>query len=279
MQNFQGQKRLHEQTLIKNRVAQAQYADWQARAAAQPASSYWRTKRDELAKQAEAYNAAYPIMTQLERQERGQDLHDKREANRQVIETGVIGEHTAAIEAYKAAKSKVFQAQADLTNSWDRGRLSQELAIYTALISAAAQAGNLAELEAITQEARDSDDPYKVRACAVIVQSSAAKLPPGTQDSHGNDGRLIVNRLQLAAGRDLEALKTSPQLEAANQALDAARDAMQAANAEIRITCEAYGEVLPNGQLHNYELEKALARVRKHPDGFFETYEEQENQS
>jgi hypothetical protein len=209
-------------------------------------------------------------MTPFERTQHAQALKAARENLRATLEGWAVFEHTQALEALETSARKVDQERAAIINAWDSQRLAADLAIYSARISNAAQAGNLAELQDVYTEAQSSGDKYKQRAAAVAIQSSAARLPGNAQDIHGNDGRMIVNRLQVQAARDLAQLKTSPQLETALTDLDAATQAMRRANSEIETTAEVLGDTVFNGSIHNMRLESALSRVRLHQDGSFE---------
>lgn len=277
MSNFQY---MQQQRIKREHEASRQRAEYlkahpRPRVVVSQTTPTWRIMRDAIKAEVEHYRANEHLMTPLERREKTAALISKREAQRSLIETGLLLDHATALGNLKATANKVEAARAAITNAWDSQRLAADLQLYSARISAASQVGDLAELQAIRDEARASQDKYKVRAYSIAIQSNAAKLPTGAQDEHGVDGKMIVNRMQLDAAQDLSDLRTSPELELSEAALDEARQAMQAANDEIKVTAVAYGEASPDGwMIHNENYNAALARVRLHPDGSFDISEE-----
>lgn len=270
MVNFVAEKRKREEIARRN----AYRKEHPQQAYTQTAPD-WRKYRDDVRAGMEAYQRAESIGTRLEKANAGEDYVNKRESLRAIIEDGVISEHAAAVAHLEDCGRQVEKERAAITNGWDSARLANELALYSARITAATQAGNLQELQNLRDEATGSQDRYKIRAYAVAIQSSASRLPEGTQDPHGTDGRMVVNRMQHEAARELEALKTSPGLEKAVQSVHEALAITKAAQSEIIQTSADFGELAPNGSIiHNSNFVRELGRIKIYPDGSFETFVE-----
>jgi len=78
--------------------------------------------------------------------------------------------------------------------------------------------------------------------------------------------------MQKKATRDLETLKTSPQLDAAIEGVHEAVEIARAAETEIKQTAATFAEYEQGGMVHNSNFVRALERVKIYPDGSFETF-------
>ena len=227
----------------------------------------WQEAVKQLDEAKRQFNKLHGIMTPLEIKFVRQELSEAREKYRQAIENGVIGEHAAAIENFKAKLARVEEEKRAVTNSWNAAELGAQMQVYQKLVENAAGNADLGSLQTIYQEAKDSGDKYKIRAAAVAIQSASARTPAGAQDTHGEDIRRAVNLMRKQATRDLEALTNSPDLETAHQAAAEAVEVLNQAKRQIVSAAEAMDEVAPNGNVNNTNLGHALARVTQDESG------------
>lgn len=109
-----------------------------------------------------------------------------------------------------------------------------------------------------------------MRAAAEAMQSVVSKIPSGTQDAHGTDGRMIANRLAKKAGRDLEALRNSPELAQTHEFAAAKVTELNQAKNLVFDTADSLGDLAPNGiTLHNTMFITALESVQQDSAGNF----------
>jgi hypothetical protein len=228
--------------------------------------SGWREAVKQLDEANRQFNKLYGIMTPLEKHFVTEQISEAREKYRQFIENGLISEHAAAINNYLSKLDNIERERRNVTNSWDAAELGAQMQVYQKLVEVAAGNADLGSLQKIYQEAKDSGDRNKLKAAAVAIASASARTPTGAQDIHGEDVRRGVNLLRKQAARDLEALDTSPNLQAANEAEGEARAALIQANKQIFQTADVMGELSQNGAIiHNFNLMKEAERV--HIDG------------
>jgi len=230
----------------------------------------WQDAVKQLDEANQQFRKLRGIMTPLENKFVSQEISGAREKYRKLIEDGVIGEHTAAIQNLKAKLAEVEAKKARVTNSFNGPELAAQMAIYSQRIEHASKNGDLASLRAIYQEAKDSGDREKLRAAAESLQSVTAKFPASAQDMHGNPAIRAVNVLEKQARRDLQQMQTSPELQEAHKAAAEAVEILNQAGKQILRTAEAMGEVAPNGSsIHNESFNHALDRVHQDESGNF----------
>ena len=214
----------------------------------------WRQHRAELLRDLEDLKIATPLEQKK--------IYEHRKYFRDVVEDGTIAEHDAAIRHYQAALKGVEEEERKIINRWDVARLNTEMQFQAARIDRAAKSGNLAELQGIYDEAKQSKDAYKIRAVCEALQASVAQVPLNARDSRGNEMRRGVNVMQNTTRRDLEGLRTSPGLQAARNAAARTGDALRQASGEIYETARALDDMNFNGTVKSYKLDKELSRVK-----------------
>jgi hypothetical protein len=234
----------------------------------------WQGMVDHLKKANQEYRAASGIMTPYERQSIGQSIAEKREQLRPTIEAGALAVWEGAKANLKAALANVEAQRRKATNSWDDGKLAPIMQVYSMRIDQATKADagrpDLAALQAIYAEAKDSGDRYKIRAAAEALQGVVSKIPAGSApDPHGTDARMIANGIAKRAGRDLEALKTSPELTKADELAAAKTQELNAAKSLLYEAAEPIDGVFPNGTMRNSRFIKALESVTQDDEGSF----------
>jgi hypothetical protein len=89
------------------------------------------------------------------------------------------------------------------------------------------------------------------------------------QTTHGNDLRMAANKIARRAGRDLEALQTSPELTQAEELTAAKVQELNQAKNLLYDSAAALGDDNPNGTIRNPTFISALATVQQDEAGKF----------
>lgn len=190
----------------------------------------WLSKLNQIKEARSEYNKIERILSPYERQTIFGNIKADAEANYSRVYNGVKARLDAAVGNYKAAAAKRAAAIAKEINSWDAGKLNDELQAFSTRVNMElgkkdAQgifSGQPAarRIEALYQEAQASGDRYKQRAAAEVLRAmDTSKLP--------SEQRADVLMLSRAAIDNLEALRNTEEIKAAIEQENAAVKVMQ----------------------------------------------------
>jgi hypothetical protein len=233
----------------------------------------WQDQAAEIKQAVKDRDRLVSIMTVYEKLIVSEYIGGLKEKYKPTIEAGALELWNGARSSLQAAIKNVEREKRKVTNSWDASKLAAEMQVMQMRVDQAVKADagrpDLPALQRISLESQESGDRYKVRARAEIFQSIVSKIPPGNQDKHGNDARVVANRMAECASRDLATLRTSPELTQAEELKAAKIDELTQARRELFRTAEVLGEVNPNDTMRNSAFIDALATVQQDSDGNF----------
>lgn len=206
----------------------------------------WLAKLNQIKEARSEYNKIERILTPYERQTIWGNIKADAEANYSRVYQGVKARLDAAVGNYKSAAAKRAAAIAKEINSWDAGKLNDELQAFQMRVNMELGkkdtqgifSGQPAarRIEALYQEAQASGDRYKMRAAAEVLRAADVEKLPSEQ-------QMEVQLLARTASDNLEALRNTDEIKAAIEGENAAIKAMQD---EQRFVREA-GEVMFDG--------------------------------
>lgn len=190
----------------------------------------WLSKLNQIKEARSEYNKIERILTPYERQTIFGNIKADAEANYGRVYQGVKARLDAAVGNYKSAAAKRAAAIAKEINSWDAGKLNDELQAFQTRINMElgkrdAQGilngqPTAARIASLYREAIASGDRYKQRAAAEVLRAmDTSKLP--------SEQRADVLMLSRAAIDNLEALRNTEDIQAAIEGENAAIKAMQ----------------------------------------------------
>lgn len=190
----------------------------------------WLSKLNQIKEARSEYNKIERILSPYERQTIFGNIKADAEANYSRVYNGVKARLDAAVGNYKAAAAKRAAAIAKEINSWDAGKLNNELQAFSTRVNMElgkkdAQgifSGQPAarRIEALYQEAQASGDRYKMRAAAEVLRAADVEKLPSEQ-------QMQVQLLARAASDNLEALRNTEEIKAAIEQENAAVKVMQ----------------------------------------------------
>lgn len=229
-------------------------------------SAGWKSALKELQNLRGKFKAHENIMTQYERTTIMAELDHRTESVAGMILTGALGEYNGAVAGYQAAARNVDKAKAAELRRWNARQLRDELANARTLAELAVEGGSnpltgttpAAGLQAIYAEAKQSGDMYKIRAAAEVLKVIAPKLTDLS-------GRAAVASMATDAGRDLDALRQTPEMATAAQEHAAALDKMMTLRDGLQDVGAAIGEK-PGDIWDPSSLGKAMRKVRLNAD-------------
>lgn len=190
------------------------------------------------------------------------ELAAMREQHRQAIGGGIIGEFNDAMAAYEQAGDYVNKTLQREINSWDVSQLNQHMALaHTQIDQALSRQTNPYKpgqtaggaLEKLFNEAAASGDKNRQRAFYETLV--AAQLP------HDQESRFITNRLQSQAEERLSTLRTTPEIERANQKQEETWAALVAKREEVRTVALELGEADPARDRGSQPFPNAYNRI------------------
>ena len=237
-------------------------------------SGDWLSKLNQIKEARSEYNKIERILTPYERQTIFGNIKADAEANYSRVYQGVKTRLDAAVGNYKAAAAKRAAAIAKEINSWDAGKLNDELQAFQTRINMELGkkgvqgifSGQPAarRIEALYQEAQASGDRYKMRAAAEALRVADTEKLPSEQ-------QMQVQLLARAASDNLEALRNTEDIQNAIDQENAAIKAMQDEQQFVREAAEVmfdsggkiFGRDVSNfGKLANtVKFEQAAGRV------------------
>lgn len=204
-------------------------------------SGDWLSKLNQIKEARSEYNKIERILSPYERQTIFGNIKADAEANYSRVYNGVKARLDAAVGNYKSAAAKRAAAIAKEINSWDAGKLNDELQAFSTRVSMELSkkdaqgifSGQPAakRIEALYQEAQASGDRYKMRAAAEVLRAADVEKLPSEQ-------QMQVQLLARAASDNLEALRNTDDIKEAIDLEDAAIEAMQNEQKFVREAAE-----------------------------------------
>lgn len=201
----------------------------------------WLSKLNQIKEARSEYNKIERILTPYERQTIFGNIKADAEANYSRVYQGVKARLDAAVGNYKAAAAKRAAAIAKEINSWDAGKLNDELQAFSTRVNMElgkkdAQgifSGQPAarRIEALCQEAQASGDRYKMRAAAEVLRAADVEKLPSEQ-------QMQVQLLAREASDNLEALRNTDDIQNAIDQENAAIKQMQDEQKFVREAAE-----------------------------------------
>ena len=237
-------------------------------------SGDWLSKLNQIREARQEFEKIERILTPYERQTIFGNIKADAEANYSRVYNGVKARLDAAVGNYKSAAAKRAGAIAKEINSWDAGKLNDELQAFQTRINMELGkkdahgifSGQPAarRIEALYQEAQASGDRYKMRAAAEALRAADTEKLPSEQ-------QMQVQLLARAASDNLEALRNTEDIQNAIDQENAAIKAMQDEQQFVREAAEVmfdsggkiFGRDVSNfGKLANtVKFEQAAGRV------------------
>jgi len=201
----------------------------------------WLSKLNQIKEARSEYNKIERILTPYERQTIFGNIKADAEANYSRVYNGVKARLDAAVGNYKAAAAKRAAAIAKEINSWDAGKLNDELQAFSTRVNMEVGKKDAqgifsgqpaaARVKQIYQEALASGDRYKMRAAAEVLRAAdVEKLP--------SDQQMQVQLLARAASDNLEALRNTDDIQNAIDQENAAIKQMQDEQKFVREAAE-----------------------------------------
>lgn len=207
----------------------------------------WLSKLNQIKEARSEYNKIERILTPYERQTIFGNIKADAEANYSRVYNGVKARLDAAVGNYKAAAAKRAAAIAKEINSWDAGKLNDELQAFSTRVNMEVGKKDAqgiysgqpaaARIEAFYQEALASGDRYKMRAAAEVLRAADVEKLPSEQ-------QMQVQLLARAASDNLEALRNTDDIQ---NAIDQENAAIKAMQDEQRFVREAGAVMFEEG--------------------------------
>lgn len=204
-------------------------------------SGDWLAKLNQIKDARKEYKGIEHILTPYERQTIWGNIKADAEANYSRVYQGVKARLDAAVGNYKSAAAKRAAAIAKEINSWDAGKLNNELQAFSTRVNMElgkkdAQgifSGQPAarRIEALYQEAQASGDRYKKRAAAEVLRAADVEKLPSEQ-------QMQVQLLARTASDNLEALRNTDDIQNAIDQENAAIKQMQDEQKFVREAAE-----------------------------------------
>ena len=204
-------------------------------------SGDWLAKLNQIKEARSEYNKIERILTPYERQTIFGNIKADAEANYSRVYNGVKARLDAAVGNYKAAAAKRAAAIAKEINSWDAGKLNDELQAFSTRVNMEVGKKDAqgiysgqpaaARIEAFYQEALASGDRYKMRAAAEVLRAADVEKLPSEQ-------QMQVQLLARAASDNLEALRNTDDIQNAIDQENAAIKQMQDEQKFVREAAE-----------------------------------------
>jgi len=201
----------------------------------------WLSKLNQIKEARSEYNKIERILTPYERQTIFGNIKADAEANYSRVYNGVKARLDAAVGNYKAAAAKRAAAIAKEINSWDAGKLNDELQAFSTRVNMEVGKKDAqgifsgqpaaARVKQIYQEALASGDRYKMRAAAEVLRAADVEKLPSEQ-------QMQVQLLARAASDNLEALRNTDDIQNAIDQENAAIKQMQDEQKFVREAAE-----------------------------------------
>jgi len=204
-------------------------------------SGDWLAKLNQIKEARSEYNKIERILTPYERQTIFGNIKADAEANYSRVYNGVKARLDAAVGNYKAAAAKRAAAIAKEINSWDAGKLNDELQAFQMRVNMELGKKDVqgifsgqsaaSSIERLYQEALASGDRYKMRAAAEVLRAADVEKLPSEQ-------QMQVQLLARAASDNLEALRNTDDIQNAIDQENAAIKQMQDEQKFVREAAE-----------------------------------------
>lgn len=229
----------------------------------------WRDRVEELKAARAKYAELEPMMNGLDRVMLTNSINEKRAEVEPFVMNGVISEWQQAIDRFEQASKAVETARVKEIARWEASKFNDEMTVIERLVNSTVKssAGGrldpnvMPRLQKIYEDAQASQDPYKMRAAAEIMQGLPTMVGPDFDD------RKQANRIAQRAQKDVQGLRITEEMKAADQVAAAAVQALNQAKSVLFEVDGAMGYTLPNGEVGSFELFKQMHRVKTAPNG------------
>ena len=201
----------------------------------------WLSKLNQIKEARSEYNKIERILTPYERQTISGNIREDARLNSGKVYQGVKARLDAAVGNYKAAAAKRAAAIAKEINSWDAGKLNDELQAFQTRVNMELGKKDVqgifsgqsaaSSIERLYQEALASGDRYKMRAAAEVLRAADVEKLPSEQ-------QMQVQLLARAASDNLEALRNTDDIQNAIDQENAAIKQMQDEQKFVREAAE-----------------------------------------
>lgn len=183
----------------------------------------WRDQYKILKEAKGEYERYAGIMSGYEQTIIARDIKARMEQHRSAITAGALSDYNAVLSRYQGAEAATQRAKkAEIARWGDAAKLVSEMQAAEMLLKQAMETtdnaivgpgktSTSAALEALYQEARDSGDIYKQRAAAEVFKAAVTEAR-----KYGRDA-VVINRIAVQAAQDLEQLRFTDEMRAAEE--------------------------------------------------------------
>lgn len=230
----------------------------------------WRDKFTLLKIANEQFREEFPIMTQLEAKRTRESIDHNRQAWYQEIYNGAVGEYFQAVQAVQAAESRIGEAKKAEGRRWSAAKLAEEMKAAEVEITGIVAMSKIAglgedfnpgrQITQVYQQAMEGGDLHKQRGTLEIIRAAAAGLVASGQ--FAGEEKQSLNRIAKQVSRDLDALRVTPEMQAAAEGARAAVEAFGYKREELREIGELMDHANPEDVFSTGVYSKALRKVR-----------------
>jgi hypothetical protein len=231
----------------------------------QSGANDWREALKEIQAARKEYTEYAQVMTAYERSVVERSIGERVGVLYPSLLAGIQAEHNAAIQKIQDSQTAKRREVTKEIDRWEPGRMVAELEVAQKRVNMSLSAGGLSpfsggspttggKLEALIQEARQSEDIYKKRAIYEALQDVTPKVDAGE--------RLVVNRLSKDAERELAALRVTEGMTKAQEAEQAALAGYAQVRKQVLETAAALGQADPQGVFATGDFARIVRRVQ-----------------
>ncbi len=196
-------------------------------------------------------------MTPYERTVIQRELKKRQDAIYQIASSSMLTEFNSAVGNYQKAQEGVKSAIAAEIDSWDAGKLSQQMDAVGKMIDLAKKHKDVGRLEKVFNEALQSNDKYKKRATFELMTDI-------TDGVSWND-RFAANRLARAAEKELPNLRVSQDMLQADNAVRYSGNQLLHKLDELIDTSIVLGQGDPTSGFAGGDFAHAVRRIKRGP--------------
>lgn len=221
----------------------------------------WRDRLEFIRKAKKEYDSYQGIMTPYERHTISEDIKAKRTAAFQDVFNGISGEFNAVIGEYRDSRRKQSEARSKEVMRWDAAKLAAELQLarmqfdQKGKTSGAFAHGGIGPVR-LYEDALITGDMYKIRAAAETILSMEHR--PGS----GAEEKLPLVQLQTRAQGDLDNLRVTDEMKAAEIAERESRQKLMEKCNEVKNVANDLGEPI-NNMFGGGPFDKMLRQVKQ----------------
>jgi hypothetical protein len=201
------------------------------------AGANWRDALKALQQDKAHYFQNVSLMSPYERLSIETDLRERQGQLRPKVESGLITEWNASIQAFKQARNRVDLEKGREIVRWDAPKLRDNIQLFNLRVEAAVNdLDPINSIQALYQEAKDSGDAHLLRAAAEAVRAAPSKFKGAELEV-----RTKINGIVKDAERELAEIRTTPGLQQAHEQAEAAFDGMMSKQREMLETEQEIG--------------------------------------